>query len=104
MSNEALLSELGRRIRRERLNVDLTRARLAELSGVSVKTIQKIEQGDNSSMQSWLGVLRGLGLLDRLDALLPDLGPSPVQLARLRGKELQRASGKRAKRDGDPTW
>lgn len=105
-TTETLLEELGRRLRRERLNVDMTRARLAELGGVSVKTIQKMEAGENASMASWIAVLRGLGLLDRLDALLPDRGPSPMQLVRRGGRERKRASGRRSKRppEGGGSW
>jgi hypothetical protein len=46
-------------------------------------------------MGTLLGVLRALGRLENLDAFLPDPGPSPIQLAKLQGKERQRASGPR---------
>lgn len=102
LAPRAILTELGQRIRRERLNLDITRKDLAQRAGISVKTIQKIEGGENSSMQSWLALFRALGILERFDALLPDVGPSPVQLARSRGKERQRASGRHASDTDEP--
>jgi putative transcriptional regulator len=47
-----------------------------------------------------------LGLLDRLDALLPKPEPSPMDLLKLKGRKRQRASGKKAggKRKDEWTW
>ncbi len=103
-TDAAVLAETGRRLRRERLNRNITRAGLAELSGVSTSTIQHVEHGANYSMETLIRLLRALGLLDRIDALLPEPGPSPIELAKLRGKERQRASGSRLRPKGDNTW
>lgn len=106
LNDAAVLLEIGRRLRRERLNADLTQQQLAQQVGLSRKTIQNAEDGKNCSLESIIRMLRGLNILDQLDAFLPDPGPSPIQLARLRGKERQRASGRRgsaAKKD-DYQW
>lgn len=100
LNDAAVLLEIGRRLRRERLNADLTQQQLAQQVGLSRKTIQNAEDGKNCSLESIVRMLRGLNILDQLDAFLPDPGPSPVQLARMRGKERQRASGRRRTRRG----
>lgn len=49
-------------------------------------------------MATLLSVLRALGRLENLDAFLPDPGMSPIQLAKLKGRERQRASRHREAR------
>ena len=94
MSDDAILVEIGHRLRRQRLNSNLTRDGLAERVGLSQDTIRNAENGRNVSMESLLGLLRGLKRLDQLNELLADSGPSPVELAKRRGQLRQRASGK----------
>ena len=91
-TDDAILAEMGDRLRRERLDRNLTQAELAERSGVSVKTIRKVEDGHNSSATTLIRLLRALGLIGRIDVLLPEPGLSPVQIAKLRGKVRQRAT------------
>jgi transcriptional regulator with XRE-family HTH domain len=95
-----VLRELGQRIRQVRLARNETVARVAERAGVGITTVQRLETGRNSSMESLIRVLRALGRLQALDALLAggDALPSPRAIAQLGGKERVRASGKR--RDG----
>lgn len=103
-TDEAILNEIGHRLRRERLNQNITRTRLASLSGLSISTIQHVERGDNFSMETLVRLLRALNLLDRIDAFLPEPSPSPIQLAKLRGKERQRASSAGVRSGEDGTW
>ena len=95
MSDKAILEELGARLRRQRLNQDITQKELAEKAGVSRTVIQKMEQGEDVVVAGLIRVMRALNLLDQLGNFLPDPGISPIQLARLHGKERQRASGER---------
>jgi transcriptional regulator with XRE-family HTH domain len=95
LSDIAAIKELGGRIRRYRLNLDVTQEDLAEKAGVARSVVQKIEQGEPCMLDGWLRVLRALDVLDQLDAFLPDPGFSPLQLVRMQDRERQRASGKR---------
>lgn len=108
LNDAAVLREIGRRLRRERLNADMTQAELAERVGLSRKTVQNTEDGKNCSLETLVRILRGLDRLGQLDAFLPDPGPSPLQLARMRGKQRQRASGSRrassAQKDDGWQW
>lgn len=49
-------------------------------------------------MNDGIRILRALGKMDALDAFLPEPGLSPLQLARLKGRERKRAPGGRARR------
>lgn len=92
MSDMAILREMGHRLRKKRLRQNLTQQKVADLAGVSRTTISEMERGNPFEVLTLIQVLRALRSLDSIDAFLPDPGISPLQLARMRGKERQRAS------------
>ncbi len=92
MSDSAVLVEIGRRLQVNRLNANLAQADVAQKAGVSRRTLQKMESGRVCTLLALVRVLRALGVLDALDGFLPEPGLSPIQLAKLKGRERQRAS------------
>ena len=94
MSDRAILREIGRRLRKQRLRRNLTQQKLADRAGVSRSTISDMERGKPFEVLTLIQALRALRLLEEIDAFLPDPGISPLQLAKMRGKERQRASSK----------
>ena len=105
VTDETILQELGNRLAKRRLELQLTQAALAEEAGVSKRTVERVEAGETTQMSTMIRVLRVLDLLDRLDTLVPEPGPRPMDLLKLKGKERQRAS--RRKKQGDRggwTW
>ena len=96
LNNQAIRKEIGDRVRRERLNQNITQEALAQSAGVSRRVVLDLEAGKGCGLSSFIEILRALRKLDQLDALMPDPGISPLQLARLQGKQRQRASGRRA--------
>lgn len=97
MADSAILGVIGDRLRQERLNQNLTQAELASRSGVGRIVVQRTEAGKGCSLRSFMRLLRTLGKLDHLNALLPEPGISPIDLARLSGKRRKEASGKRGR-------
>ena len=105
MGNEAIRATLGRRLQRERLNQNITQARLAEQSGISRRTLVAAEKGEGTTLDTLIRLLRGLGKLGQLDQFLPEPPVSPIQLAKLNGKVRQKASGKlRYPTDHNTVW
>jgi transcriptional regulator with XRE-family HTH domain len=98
MSDKAIQAELAGRLQKERLNRNLSQADLAQRSGISLRTLKYVEGGRDSSLETLIRILRALDRLDHLNAFLPESGPSPLQLARMKGKERKHASGRRGKR------
>ncbi len=92
-SDSGIAAELGRRLRRERLNRNITQAQLADRAGIGRRTLQNAERGEGTALPTLIAILRALDLLHRLDALLPEPEASPVELAKLHGDRRQRASG-----------
>ena len=103
-SDQAALQALGRRLARHRLNRNLTQATLAARAGVSTLTVQRIERGHSLQAANVIRILRALGLLDNLDALVPEPAISPVQQARMRGRIRQRASSRPGKPEPSTDW
>jgi transcriptional regulator with XRE-family HTH domain len=101
MSDDAVLAELGRRIARQRLDHDLTQPQLAAAAGVSRSTIVRLEAGQSVALSGLLRVLRTLGLLEGLEALVPEPLPSPLALLERAGRERQRASGSHRERGSE---
>lgn len=96
MSDKAVLAELGARLRSLRLRKNLTQQQLAERALLSLNTIKALEVG-RAKLSSLVAVLRELNSLNTLDQFIPEPGISPLQLAKLKGKTRQRASGSRGK-------
>ena len=96
MNDKAILGELGVRIQRRRLAMNISQSELTRMAGVARKVIQNIEGGRGSTLKGLVRTLRALGLTTELGLLFPEPGPSPLELARLKGRERLRASGRRA--------
>ena len=93
-SDEAVLTELGNRIVQDRLNRNLTQDMLAVETGVSKRTVIRIEQGQSTQSSNLIRVLRALHLLQNFEALIPPPVASPIQQAKMHGKMRKRASSK----------
>jgi transcriptional regulator with XRE-family HTH domain len=70
----------------------MSQQRLADRAGLSRTTVSELERGAPAGLLTLIQVLRALGGLEELDAFLPEPGPSPLQLARMKGRRRQRAS------------
>ena len=70
MSVAELASELGARIRCERLRQNLTQHSLAERSGVSRLTVTRMEEDGSATLTKFLSVLLALRRAGDLDGLL----------------------------------
>lgn len=110
LTDTAILRELGARLAATRLGRNLTQAALAEQAGVSKRTLERLESGEVATqLAGFVRVCRALGLIERLDLLVPEPVPSPLAQLKLQGRQRRRASGERAKgtrgaADGPGTW
>lgn len=104
MADDVVLEELGRRLTRRRLDLQLTQAKLAEQAGVSKRTVERIEAGAAAQTLSLIRILRVLELLQGLDQLIPETGPRPMDLLKLKGKERKRASSGMSTKRSPKSW
>ncbi len=107
MSDRAIAAELALRLKRTRLNANLTQAELAARSGLSLRTVIRAESGETgTTLLALIALLRALGRLDSLDSFLPPPPPSPL-MAREREPAYRRRASKprkEAKGEADGGW
>jgi transcriptional regulator with XRE-family HTH domain len=100
MTDAAVLSELGSRLERHRLERNWTQAELASEAGIGQATVQRAERGESVQMTSMIKLLRALELLTGLDVAVPESIDLPIaQLEREQRKtRRRRARGRRGHR------
>lgn len=91
--NKDILFDLGKRLKQQRLNRNLTAKGLAERSGVSQRTITGFERGEkNISLINFIELLRTLKLVANLEGLIPEIPlVSPLEMMELEKKKRKRA-------------
>ena len=92
MNTKQALNEIGERIKRHRLNCNLSQKEVAERAGIGLASVARLEDGKGSTLANLIRVLTALDALESLDAFLPMPSVSPIQLAKLHGRERRRAS------------
>ena len=85
-TDQRVLADLGDRLAQHRLNRNLTQDQLAREAGVSKRTIVRLENGQSSQATNLVRVLRALGLLGDLDALVPAPLASPIEALAAKGR------------------
>ena len=103
--DDAVLQELGARLRAARLRRNLSQEKLAKEAGVGRVTLQRLEEGKvNATLPILIRLLRTLDLSEGLERLLPAPGPSPLEEMERRGRPRQRARKARQKKQQDKGW
>lgn len=88
LSVEALLSEVGVRVRSARLSKNMSQEELALESGLSRSTIKRLESGrDSVSLSNLLSVMQVLGMVNSFIEIFPEI--------EVEGVKRRRASRKR---------
>ncbi|MET0067098.1 MAG: helix-turn-helix transcriptional regulator [Candidatus Thiodiazotropha sp.] len=104
LTDESVLAELGRRVARQRLDLQLTQAEAADQAGISKRTLERIESGASVQLTSLIRLLRVLDDLHGLEQLLPVAGAGPMELLRRQGKPRQRAPRRTARDKANEPW
>ena len=94
-NSTAIAAELCKRLEEIRLSKNISQADLAREAGVSRSTMTRIANGQSISLDSFIRVIKALGLADHLATLLPDPQVRPVEMVQQEGRQRRRASSKR---------
>ena len=92
-----VLQELGARLREQRLAQSLAQSELAQMAGLSLGALRKLESDGQCSLETLVRVAQALGLLEALDDLFVLKRQSIAQMAQVDlVSRRQRAPRKRA--------
>jgi transcriptional regulator with XRE-family HTH domain len=103
-SLEHRLRDIGATLATARLARDLSQSDLARQTGTSRATINRLETGQSTSLETFVRVLAALEMLDAVIAALPTADVRPVERVRLKGRERQRAGRTTAAPKAASAW
>jgi transcriptional regulator with XRE-family HTH domain len=104
LTDEAALGEIAHRVQRARLDRQMTQAELAAAAGVARPTIERFEAAGVAQLATLVRILRALGLLERLDVLLPETTIRPIEALETHGQGRKRASRSRKTAPATRSW
>lgn len=102
-SSTQIEAALCRQLESIRLSRNITQVQLAEAAGVSPRTIGRLEKGQGISLDTFIRVLKALGIQRSLAAALPDPAVRPVERIATSGRERKRARPRGPKRASE-SW
>ncbi|KJF17386.1 helix-turn-helix transcriptional regulator [Acidithrix ferrooxidans] len=94
---------VGEQVRAMRIANDLDQTRLAELANVSVGALSNLERGKGSSLKTVVAVVRALDRTDWIEALVPPVTVSPIQMLRAK-RNSPRTRVRARSTDPQPSW
>ncbi len=97
-NNETILKELGQRIKDIRIKMSMTQKEFALKAGVSARTIERLENGENINIECFLNVLRVINCIQNTDLLITEQILTPEMIFNNQ-KKRQRASAKQKKEE-----
>ena len=97
------IQELGQKIKTYRIMSDMSQQDLEDRSGVSKRSISRLEQGDSVQVDNLFKILLALGLGDNIELLVPDQTKRPSYYLKQedRPKRVRKKTGKRDFKWGD---
>ena len=90
LSSHSALSEIAARLKAYRIDYPLSQKELADKSGVAVRSISRMESGEDVQLGNLVKVLIALDLDANLDMLVPDPTKRPSYYLNDKSIKLQR--------------
>lgn len=88
-----------------RLEREWTQQKLAKEAKVAKRRVERLESGEvTASLAGFVRVLRALGLLEKLDLLVPEIGHGPMEQLQMQGRRRRRASSKKNQDAKPAAW
>ncbi len=82
-TNEIIIQEIGKRIKSRRISLSITQKELSRESGVSLRTIINVENGENISLKNLLSISRVLRVIENFELLIPESKTDPFEILEL---------------------
>lgn len=97
LSDVAIVAQIGKFVKKNRLQQNITQAQLAEMAGLNRWTISQLEKGEAVNLMSLIQILRALDVLYVFSQFEVVDEISPLEYAKLKKKEKERARNKNSK-------
>ena len=107
LTNDAIMRQIGSKLKELRIEKNMKQTELADASGVSVFTISSVENGKTTSLLTIVQLLRALEHLDYIDAFFQEEMISPIAYAKLlknNKKKIRVKSSSTETNKDDPEW
>lgn len=104
ISDRALAETIGAFIKHHRLEQNKTQNQLSEEAGINRSTLVKFEKGVNSTLLTFIQLLRALNMLYVLQQFQAEQQLSPIQLAELEQAKRKRATKIREDKKRKSNW
>ena len=101
---EQYIKELGQKIKSYRILNDMSQQDLEDKSGVSKRSISRLEQGESVQVDNLFKIIIALGLGDNIDLLVPEQTKRPsyyLKKSEDRPKRVRKKSVKKEFKWGD---
>lgn len=107
LTNDAIMRQIGSKLKELRIEKNMKQAELADASGVSVFTISSVENGKTTSLLTIVQLLRALEHLDYLNSFFQEETISPIAYAKLLKNNKKKIRVKTSNTEinkGDSEW
>lgn len=98
-SYQEYIKELGQKIKIYRIMNEMSQQDLEDKSGVSKRSISRLEQGESVQVDNLFKILLVLGLGDNIDLLVPDQTKRPSYYLKETENQPKRVRKKTEKKD-----
>ena len=104
MTDDAVLEEIGKFIRNQRILKNKTQEQVAIASGINRYTVSKIENGESVNLSSFIQILRTLDLLYLFDNFTVNQEISPLKAVKLQKETRKRVRNNVVKENPKSDW
>ena len=104
MSDSAIIVAVGSYVKHHRLDQNLTQAQVALEAGINRWTLSQLENGEGTTLNSLLSILRALDLLEVFESFRIEKQISPIEMARMEHQKRERASGQKDQLKNSSNW
>ncbi len=96
LTSQAILAQLAERVKKYRIDMNLSQAEFSQKAGISLKSVTNFENGSDVKFSNFIKILKALELADNLELLVPDVSKRPSSfLASEKQRQRVRKSNKK---------
>jgi len=105
MSDEEIIKTIAKAYEHHRVQLELSEDDVSEQGGVTKDAIHRFKNGKNINMKNFIAILRGVGQIDALSTLFPNVDTfSPLPQKKQKTKKRVFKKSKQRTQKSDFVW